>query len=72
MIVVMAITVPENIDRATLLHLAGLAEVDPSVVARIYEGRPVRSLSMVRVRRAAVALGIELPNRDDDVRRGQR
>jgi hypothetical protein len=61
MIPVMSVKTPSNVDRGTLLRLAAASECDPSVIARIYEGRPVRGLSLARVRRGARELGIQLP-----------
>ncbi len=56
-----SIPVIPEIDRATMLRLAGEASVDPRTVARFYQGKPVLGLGLSRMIAAAKRLKIKLP-----------
>lgn len=43
-------------------RLSAQGEVHPNTIARAYSGKPVRSLSLARIERAARELGLPLPN----------
>lgn len=50
-----------TLDWPTLIRLAALAGADPKTVRRVYEGRPTRPSTRVRVMAALLELGLVPP-----------